>query len=177
MKECSIYKIFSAVIGVTISIISCRFYDNEGGNETANFINTPITKIPKLDDIVDFSACNKTFGTTTTIVTDVFFQEYATTDNDVYCNETFSGLCVASAAMLASAGLLYSASVCRKRPPVSVKPKSLGEVRVDPARYPKYITGMDRPYCLRKDCLGLKQAYTARYAVEYLFFARILALC
>jgi hypothetical protein len=36
-----------------------------GGNETANFINTLITKIPKLDNIVDFSACNKTFGTTT----------------------------------------------------------------------------------------------------------------
>jgi hypothetical protein len=52
-----------------------------------------------------------------------------------------------------------------------------GKVRVDPAQYPKYITGTDRPYCSRKDCLGLKQAYNARYAVEYLFFARILALC
>ena len=123
MKECSIYKLFSAIIGVTIFIL-CGFHDDEGGNETANFINTPITKIPKLDDIVDFSACNKTFGTTTTIVTDGFFEEYVTTDNDVYCNETFAGpyYCVASAAaMLAFAGFLYSASVWRT--PVSVEPK------------------------------------------------------
>jgi hypothetical protein len=91
MKECSIYKLFPAIIGVTIFILSAR---------------------------------NKTFGTTTTIITDGFFEEYVTTDNDVYGNETFAGLCVASAAaMLAFAGLLYCASVWQKQPPVSFEPK------------------------------------------------------
>jgi hypothetical protein len=123
MNECSMYNLFSAIIGVTIFIL-CGFHDDDGGNETANVINTAIAKIPKLDDIFDFSACNKTFGKSTTIVTDGFFQEYVTIDNDAYCNETFAGPCVASAAaMLAFAGLLYSASVCRKQPPVSVEPK------------------------------------------------------
>jgi hypothetical protein len=118
MKECSIYKLF--FIGVTF-FISCGFHDDERGNETASFINKPITKIPKLDDIVDFSA---TFGTTTTIVTDGSFEEYVTTDDDVYCNETFAGPCVASAAaMLVFAGLLYSASIWQKQPPVLVEPK------------------------------------------------------
>ena len=119
MKECYIYKLFSAIIGVTIFIL-CGFHDDEGRNETANFINTPITKIPKLDDIVDFSTCNKTFGTTTTIVTDGFFEEYVTTTyyNDICCspNETFASLCVAFA-MLAFTGLFYFASVWRKCAP------------------------------------------------------------
>jgi hypothetical protein len=107
MKECSIYKLF--FIGVT-SFVLCGFHDNERGNETANFINTPITKIPKVDDIVDFSACTKTFGTTTTIVTDGSFEEYVTTDNDVYCNETFAGSCVASAA-----AILATTGFCRAK--------------------------------------------------------------
>jgi hypothetical protein len=110
MKECSIYKLF--FIGVTIFIL-CGFHDDEGRNETANFINTPITKIPKLDDIVDFSTCSKTFGTTTTIVTDGFFEEYVTTTyhNDICCspNETFASLCVASAMLAISAcGMCYN---------------------------------------------------------------------
>jgi hypothetical protein len=51
-------------------------------------------------------------------------EEYVTTDNDEYCNETFAGSCVASAAaILAFAGLLYSASIWQKQPPVFVEPK------------------------------------------------------
>ena len=119
IKLSNIYSILAAFIFVCIFIISNGFHDDEGGNETANFINTPITKIPKLDDI-DFSACNKTFGTTTTIVTDGFFEEHVTTTShiDICCfpNETFASLCVASA-MLAFAGLFYSAYVWRKCAP------------------------------------------------------------
>jgi hypothetical protein len=59
-----------------------------------------------------------------TIVTDGVFEEYVTTDNDVYCDETFAGSCAASAAViLAFAGLLYSASIWQKQPRVFVKPK------------------------------------------------------
>jgi hypothetical protein len=119
MKMSYIYSILAAFIFVCIFILSNDFHDDEGGNETANFINTPITKIPKLDD-VDFSVCNKTFGTTTTIVTDGFFEEHVTTTyyNDTCCSPdgTFASLCVASA-MLAFAGLFYSASVWRKCAP------------------------------------------------------------
>jgi hypothetical protein len=111
-KPSSIYSILAAFICVLcIIILSNGFHDDEGGYETANFINTPITKIPKLDDVVDFSACNKTFGTTTTIATDGFFDVYVTTDKDIYYIETFVGLCVASA----FAGLFYS--LWRKRTP------------------------------------------------------------
>jgi hypothetical protein len=106
MKPSSICSILAAFICVCIIIISNGFHGDEAGNETANFINTPITKIPKL------------------VVTDGFFEEYVTTDNDVYCNKTFASPCVASAAaMLAFAGLLYSASVWQKQQPVSVEPK------------------------------------------------------
>jgi hypothetical protein len=117
MKPSSIYSFLAAFICVCIFILSNGSHGDEGGNETANFINTPITKIPKLDDFVDFAARSKTFGTTTTIVTDGLFEEYVTTDNDIYYTETFAVLCVASA----FAGLFYS--VWRKRPPTdSSKP-------------------------------------------------------
>jgi hypothetical protein len=114
MKPSSIYSILAAFICVCIFILSNGFHCDEGENETANFINIPIPKIPKLDDVVDFSACSKTFGTTTTIVTDGFFEEYVfITDgnNDIYYTQTFAVLCVASA----FAGLFYS--VWRKRSP------------------------------------------------------------
>jgi hypothetical protein len=63
MKMSYIYSILAAFIFVCIFILSNGFHDDEGGDETANFINTPITKIPKLDG-VNFSVCNKTFGMT-----------------------------------------------------------------------------------------------------------------
>jgi hypothetical protein len=50
---------------------------------------------------------------------------------------------------------------------VEIRNLSRGEVRVDPARYRKYITGTDRPYCLT-------QPSNARYAVKYHFFAQFL---
>jgi hypothetical protein len=119
MKLSNIYSILAAFIFVCFFIISNGFHDDEGENETANFINTPITKIPKLDDI-DFSACNKTFGTTSTIVMDDFFEEHVTTTYYIdicrFPDETFASLCVASA-MLAFAGLFYSAYVWRKCAP------------------------------------------------------------
>jgi hypothetical protein len=45
------------------------------------------------------------------------------------------------------------------------------------AQYPKYITGTDRRTVRAQTVLSLTQPFNARYAVEYLFFARILALC
>jgi hypothetical protein len=48
MKESSIYKLFSAVIAVTIFIL-CGFQEKEGVN--TNFINIPFSQIPKLDDV------------------------------------------------------------------------------------------------------------------------------
>jgi hypothetical protein len=113
MKESSIYKLFSAVIDVTISIL-CGFQEKEDGN--TNFTNIPFAQIPKLDEVIDFSACNKTFGTTTTMITaGDFFEEYVTTDieeyidvayvQDVLHNVYFTVLFVVSIAMLAFAGL------------------------------------------------------------------------
>lgn len=110
MKPPSDCSILAAFICVCICILLNGFHGDEGGNETANnFINTPI------DDVVDFSACSKTFGTTTTIIvthtTDSFFEEYVTTDNEIDYAQNFAVLCFASA----FAGLFYS--VWQKRPP------------------------------------------------------------
>jgi hypothetical protein len=57
MKMSNIYSIIAAFIFVCILVVSNGFHDDEGESETANFINTPITEIPKIDD-VDFSACH-----------------------------------------------------------------------------------------------------------------------
>jgi hypothetical protein len=45
------------------------------------------------------------------------------------------------------------------------------------AQYPKYITGTDRHTIRAQTVSDWFKAFNARYAVEYLFFARILALC
>jgi hypothetical protein len=41
----------------------------------------------------------------------------------------------------------------------------------------KYINRTDRRYCPRTDYFKLDAAFNTGYGVEYLFFARILALC
>jgi hypothetical protein len=45
------------------------------------------------------------------------------------------------------------------------------------AQYPKYITGTDRRTVRAHTVLRLDTSFNTRYAVKYLFFARILALC
>jgi hypothetical protein len=45
------------------------------------------------------------------------------------------------------------------------------------AQYPRYITGTDRRTVRAQTVSDCFKAFNARYAVEYLFFAQILALC
>jgi hypothetical protein len=52
-----------------------------------------------------------------------------------------------------------------------------GRSKWNHAQYPKYINGTDRRTVRTQTVLSLTQPFNARYAVEYLFFAQILALC